>query len=303
MVLPNFLVVGAPKCGTTALYADLSEHPEISVSSMKESHYFRLGFGDLPWNGPGSPPDRSVTTLDKYASLFKLSQGTKAVGEVCPSYFYDPAVPERIKKTLGKIRIIIMLRDPANRAYSHFVYSRMLGCEPEIDFLTAVSKEAERMAANWGEFWYYKEQSFYHDIVVRYQSIFSSAQVLVVLAENYRKQREDTLRQIYRFINVDESFAQKQSSEIRNENTSGLPVNLFMQFFLRRIRPILSNEYTRKIANKKIRMLYNEIIRLGLTKPVMTSGDRAFLVDIFRNDVIKLESLLSCDLASWRSSD
>jgi hypothetical protein len=300
-MLPNFLIVGAPKSGTTSLHVDLMEHPEIILSSKKESHFFRVGFEGLPWNGPGIMPDLSTDTIEKYKKLFISKPGAKAIGEVCPSYFYPPETPLNIKKTLGCIRIIILLRDPSDRAFSQYVYSRMLGCEPEEDFLTAISSEKLRKENNWGEFWYYIHQSFYADIIKRYFNLFGESNVLVLFSDDYLNKRENTLIKLYKFLDVEPNFAKSQSVIKRNENFSGLPKNRFFIFFHKNIRPSLGNKYFKKLMPEKCKYLYRKFIRHSLKKTKMTCKERKQLTMILKDDIVQLEKILGVDLKHWLS--
>jgi hypothetical protein len=129
--LPDFLIVGAQKCGTTSLLAYLTEHPRVSPPIAREVHYFDLSYG----RGPGwyrthfRPPD----------------QPDRIAGESSPYYLFHPLVPERVCRDLPEIKLIVLLRDPVARAFSHYNHERTHGWE-ELSFEQALAREAERLA-------------------------------------------------------------------------------------------------------------------------------------------------------------
>jgi hypothetical protein len=127
--LPTFLIAGAMRCGTTSLNAYLREHPEISVGQPKEVHFFDLNFEQ---------------GTDWYLQHFPGSDASKAVGEATPSYLYFPEVAERIATTLPEVKILLLLRDPVDRAHSHYWHNRSVGRE-ELDFAEAIAAEPERL--------------------------------------------------------------------------------------------------------------------------------------------------------------
>jgi hypothetical protein len=150
-----------------------------------------------------------IDNLEKYKALFADVKTEKAVGEICPSYFADPRTPGHIYDTLGRIKIIIMLRDPAARAFSQFTHARLIGCEPEPSFLKAIALEPTRKSADWGEFWSYLGQSHYAPVLERYFSTFGRENVLVLRHERYVKERQESLQDIYNFIGVIPDVAQQ----------------------------------------------------------------------------------------------
>jgi hypothetical protein len=242
----------------------------------------------------------TVNSFEKYTLLFSGAKTEKAVGEVCPSYFYEINTPKNIKNTLGAIRIIIMLRDPSDRAFSQFSYCRMLGYEPEKLFLRAVAEEPRRMKEKWGELWYYAAQSFYYEVVKRYQDHFTPEKVLVIFHEDYCRKREDTLRAIYRFLEVDEGFASSQKEAKATINFSGQPKNFIVSALYSIARKYLSNSYLSRNCPKIIKNFYRYILSKNFKKIYMKKDERKSLVNIFYSDVLLLEKLLDVKLECWR---
>ncbi len=123
--LPTYVIAGAMRCGTTALNSYLREHPEIAVSSSKEVHFF-----DEKWD----------LGLDWYRGQFPDSDEAVAVGEATPNYMYRPVALDRLRETLPEVKLVVMLRNPADRAYSHYWHDRTRG-RTESEFGDIVARE------------------------------------------------------------------------------------------------------------------------------------------------------------------
>src|SRR4051812_7635701 len=152
MALPDFLVVGAPKAGTTALHVALSQHPQIFMSSPKEPKYFLTDDGVQPVQrgGPGDAQtiSRQVWRRADYEALFDASPSHALKGESSTLYLHDRAAHRRIAATLPDARLVAVLRDPVDRAHSNWTHLRSAGLEPERDFVraTELSKRAPMRA-------------------------------------------------------------------------------------------------------------------------------------------------------------
>jgi len=149
-MLPNFLVIGTAKAGTTSLNQYLRQHPQIYMSPHKAPRFFALEGQPLAFDGPG---DRTrftfVTERAQYEALFDGVSTERAVGEASPWYLYVEQAPERIKHHVAHARLIGVLRDPVQRAYSNFLHARSEGLEPLDDFAAAMDAESERIDRNW----------------------------------------------------------------------------------------------------------------------------------------------------------
>ncbi|WP_076398994.1 sulfotransferase family protein [Insolitispirillum peregrinum] len=298
--LPNFICVGAPKTGTTALHEDMTAHPDVFVTPVKETHFFRLAFDGLPWNGPGTPPPMEIDSLDKYKALFAGVRGEQAIGEICPSYFADPRTPGHIHATLGTVKIIIMLRDPAARAFSQFLHARLIGCEPEPSFLKAIALEPEREAAQWGEFWSYLGQSHYAPVLERYFATFGRDNVLVIRHDHYLRDRENSLREVYQFVGVDPDFARQQLAPKRTVNISGVPSNPLAAFAFRHIEQMA--KIGRVLAPTGLRRKIRAILDRSLTKATLTAEERESIITRLSDDLARVEELTGWDLRDWKAT-
>ena len=147
MTIPNFIVLGAAKAGTTALYHYLGQHPEVCMSRTKETNFLALKDDPLDFRGPG---DRdyitrfSVTTLDGYRDQFRGCGAKPAIGEASPLYLYSPKAPGLIGEVVPDAKLIVILRNPIDRAYSAFLHLVRDGRETVLDFGEALRLEDER---------------------------------------------------------------------------------------------------------------------------------------------------------------
>ena len=133
MTMPNFLIIGAMKSGTTALYYYLEQHPEIYMSPVKEPNFFSSQEQENAAD--------AVTHIGSYQHLFRGVSGEKAIGEASHSYLYDPRAAAEIRSYIPGAKLIATLRNPIDRAYSHFLYMVRSGTEPLDDFAQALREE------------------------------------------------------------------------------------------------------------------------------------------------------------------
>ncbi|TCJ15544.1 sulfotransferase, partial [Rubrobacter taiwanensis] len=184
MTLPDFLVIGAGKAGTTSLYYYLRQHPQVYMSPTKETNFFALEGQRVAFRGPGVEERINawtITELSEYERQFAGVRGERAVGEVCPLYLYSERAAERIKRHVPEVRLIAVLRDPAERAYSSFLMLRRSGREPLEDFAAALEAEDRRVAGGWEYAWHYRRAGYYHEQLSRYYALFDPAQIRVYL--------------------------------------------------------------------------------------------------------------------------
>lgn len=172
MVLPNFLIIGAAKAGTTSLYSYLKQHPDIFMSSWKEPKFFSLEGEKLDFQGPSQIINTdSINNLESYLELFEGVKDETAIGEASPIYLYSPKAPANIKKYIPDAKLIVVLRHPAERAFSSFAHLIRAGYET-LSFEEALEEEPQRIKEKWAPLWYYKEKGFYAQQLERYFELF-----------------------------------------------------------------------------------------------------------------------------------
>jgi hypothetical protein len=217
LTMPNFFIVGAQKAGTTSLYHYLNQHPQVYMSPRKEPHFFEGMHSEFRRPGRRSTP---VSTLAEYQALFEVASDERAIGEASASYLYSPRAPGLIKDSVPDARIIAILRNPADRAYSNFLYCVQVGREPLGNFAEALQAEEARTRDKWGPLWYYKQKGFYYAQVKRYFDTFGRDRVGVWLYEDLRNDTFGILGEVFRFLGIDERFVPDASFEY---NPSGIP--------------------------------------------------------------------------------
>ena len=218
----DFFIVGAPKAGTTSLYHYLDEHHDICMSSDKEPNYFsdeELQQQDMYYG------KSRVETLDIYHSLFDKHSESKIKAEVGVSYLFYKEVPKKIKEYNPNAKIIIMLRNPSHRAFSHYLMDRRLGLVYD-SFEDVIEKKSNHKNA---ELFYqqYIEVGQYADQVSRYLEFFDRKNILFIEYEDFRKDIMNVMNRVYKFLNVE------LSGEInlnQKHNTYSRPKNNFIRF-------------------------------------------------------------------------
>ena len=296
MTLPNFLVIGAMRAGTTALYRFLMQHPRIYMSPIKEPKFFALENHPLDFLGPG---DRARmrrdarTTQESYRELFRGASTESAVGEASTFYLYSTEAPVNIHRRAPNMRLIAVLRHPAERAYSAYLHMVRRGFEPLRDFHAALQAEAERSRAGWApDNWHYRQMGFYATQLERYFSLFDRKQVRVYLYEDFCADPVGTLQDMFRFLGVDPEFVPDVSLRY---NVSGIPRSRRLQALINRPRTALG-----KPLPEAWRLRIGLAVqRWNLTRPAL--GDEVWrdLLEGYREDMLRLEDLIRRDLSGW----
>ena len=165
MTLPNFLLIGAAKSGTSSLYHYFRQHPQIYMSPNKEPSFFAYEGKAIQLTGPGDQDfhaKRIVTDLIDYQALFGDRTNQPAIGEASILYLYAPDAPARIHHYLPDVKLMAVLRNPVDRAFSSYAHLRRDGRESIADFRLALQEEEARIKANWEHQWHYAQLGFYY---------------------------------------------------------------------------------------------------------------------------------------------
>lgn len=206
---PGFLVVGEKRCGTTSLHRYLRAHPQVSgAASAKSAHFFDLNYGrGLDWY-------ERFFTPEPIARLQERRSGPQICGETSPYYLYHPAVPERISNSLGDVKILVLVREPALRAWSHYQYEKAKGTET-LEFADALAAEPERLqgeserllrdpgyVSDAHRAFSYLDRSRYARSLERYLAHFSAEQIHVVQSERLFADPHGELARIHNFLEI-----------------------------------------------------------------------------------------------------
>lgn len=290
-IKPNFLIVGAAKSGTTTLYRWLKQHPDVFLPDWKEPSYFVHDFRVSNWN--------------QYLALFEPGRDKKAVGESSAAYLADPVSPEWIKKELGDIKIIILLRNPVDRIFSMYCYAIMYGYEWISTFENVLIKEDKRLKSKMFRklcphyFWdyIYFRTGLYSEQIKRYLDTFSH--VKVSLLDDLSNNPSKTYSKICDFLGIDSSF----KPGFVPYNASRSPRFVKAQFILQQcLKPFRyrNDPVSRSIA-KLLTSAKDFNIRLG-NKSYMTPEMKKKLSEAYRNDILKVGVLINRDMSNWLCS-
>jgi len=294
----NLFIVGATKSGTTSLHNYLSQHPDIYMSENKEPHYF-VKDEVIEYKGPGDSYIQKLMFVNDesdYQKLFNNNESERIVGESTATYLYYEEAAENIKRYNPEAKIVILLRNPIDRAYSAYMHMRRDGRENELDFITAVELENSRKEQGWMPIWYYKELGLYFDQVQRFLKVFGSENVKIDLYESVKLDWGAYLKDVCNFLDVDASFSFNTRSV---DNISGIPRSHFLHGVLRNqnilhlvSKKLLSRSFRKIIKSKVYSFNINRSEKINLQQ-------RKKMVKLFRDDVEKLSSLGLVDTKVW----
>ncbi len=208
--IPDFLIVGHPKCGTTALYEMLKRHPQIYMPLNKEPWFFAEELHEHTPPRPGGTP----RTLEEYSQWFVDARPEQTVGEASPHYLWSPTAAAHIARVNPDARIIAIVREPASFLRSLHLQFLEVYYETEADLRTAIELEPERRQGRrlprytyWPQLLLYSDHVRYVEQLRRYHEVFPADQVKVLVYEDFRADNEGVVRDVLRFLDVDASLA------------------------------------------------------------------------------------------------
>lgn len=283
-VFPNFFVVGATKAGTTSLYNYLKQHPEIYMSPEKETDFFSEAGTKWKLERTGI----CISSEAQYRALFAGVKDHKAVGEVSPSYLWDAETPVRIKRAVPDARIVISLRNPISRAFSHYLMDvRDRG--QKLNFLQALKQDHYRTDKGWGVSHLYVELGLYYDQIENYFKVFGREHVLVIFFDDLAHNPRVELQKIFRFLGLSGEDASGIDVSTRH-NEFAMPRNKLARY-------LIANSFLRKLGRRFVPpsvrgYVRNHILLKTTEKPEIDSDSRMFLEKIYRAEVEKLSKLL-----------
>ena len=245
MAMPNFIILGCPRAGTSSLYRYLKQHPQIFMSPLKEPHFFS-------YEGEKSPR-WGVSDIEAYRALFKGVVDETVIGEASVWYLYSNTAAERIRYHIPEAKLIANLRNPVERAYSQWAYNVRHNREPITDFGLALQAEDRRIRNN--ELWdfQYLNSGFYCQQIKRFQDAFDSDQLRVYLYEDFKNNPTDMFLDIFSFLGVDDTFMPDMS--IRYNASMLLRSRKIEQFWLKKnfaksiLKPLIPDGLRNYVSN------------------------------------------------------
>ena len=252
------------RSGTSTLARWLGDHPDVFVAPGKELHFFDRYY------------DKG---LDWYRSLFAGSTTESQVGEATPNYLHEPLALRRIAKTLPQAHLLISLRDPIDRAYSHYWHNRSRGKEP-LSFEEALAAEATRTGGDdIDRAWFsYASRGDYMDQIEGLLSLFPREAVHIEIAEEMQTDPATALPRIYRFLGIDDQFLPEAVDR---------KVNAYVEF-----RSVALRRLTRRLPRPLAKPLNRLNAKTGQEYPPMKPATRRMLDDRYREGNRRLAQFL-----------
>lgn len=286
---PDFFIVGSAKCGTTSLWMYLKQHPDIFMPKAlieKEPSYFCHNYG--------------IKNYAAYLSLFDAASTGQAVGEASTAYLTSPESAEWIHRANPRARIIVMLRNPVDRAYSLYRWMVNSGYEWIDSFEAALLAEASRI----NDYFYFNNSQYYYNYLYfssglysaqlsRYYKFFPATKIKLVLLDDLTKEPGGTLRDIYQFLGIDKNF----NAEVKVHNKADIkPCSIWLNNALRQV--------SRRFMGRKIGIAADLLRKANLNLSgkhwdKMSDATRCSLVEKYRLDVSETEKIAEVDLKSW----
>lgn len=285
---PSFFIVGAPKAGTTALHDYLAGHPEVCMSTDKEPNFFsdkEIQMQGLYYNkkNPGNEQE--------YLALFSSQRGHKIAGESSVSYLFYPAVAQRLYNFNPKAKVIMSLREPVGRAFSHYLMDYSLGLV-SYSFDEIVFKEKhDKLSQKYYQ--QYVELGFYHQQVKRYLDLFPADQVLIFFHEELIRNPTNALERLSAFLGVSQF---KTNEGLKPSNVSGTPDLAILKTLYqnRLIRKTVATVFSQKVRNAAKSVLFSK-----KNLPSLDQKTKEYLSTLYADDINELQLLLGKDLKHW----
>jgi hypothetical protein len=298
MALPDFFVAGAPKAGTTAVHAALARHPSLYMSAVKEPKFFLTDGPPPARGGPGDVQTyrEHVWRRDDYEALFDAAPAGKLRGESTPFYLYNRKAQLRIRALIPWARLVVILRDPVERAHSNWTHLWSAGLDPVDDFVLACAQEQDRIAAGWADFWHYTALGRYGEQLEHLYSVFPREQVLVFRYRALIENPAQVLDRICAFLGVPQGAV----TELPRENVTAHPErSLRHRGMSKAVRIASAAGHVLPGVSAVTDSLERLLQRDSPPRQPLTWQQRQELLPRFEADIKLLEVLTGEDFADW----
>ncbi|MBK1827810.1 sulfotransferase family protein [Haloferula rosea] len=302
--MPDFIIIGAAKSGTTSLAQYLGQHSEVCISKLKEARYLAYPEGPPDYRGYGPRGDEIMRiyretmprSMAEYEALFDQALPSQLTGEASPAYLYLEGTAARISELYPDTKVIAILRNPVERAYSSYLHMRREDAE-DVSFREALNLEPSRIAEGAGLPYHYASMGFYARQLAPYFEAFDSSRIAVFFYEDFASRTAEVLAAICRFLDIDDSAA-FDSSERRN--VSGIPVNRSAFNAFNRLKGSLLPKSFKRILPGSLRSGLNKAAsKRLLRKPSIGEEEANRLCELYRKEKQELADLLGVN-PPWR---
>jgi hypothetical protein len=286
----DFIVIGASKSGTTWLAEMLRQHPQVFIPKQKELNYFNQKMGEFP----DLDNVNNTRPVAWYHKFFKEAKPGQLIGDASPGYQWDAKAAENIHRYNPEIKLIAILRNPAERAYSQYTYQLFRGGITGGSFEQALARRPDILRAG-----------LYYQNLQRYYALFPPENILVLLFDDLRADSRAFLRRVEQFLGVAEFYPPSIDQPV---NVTGVPRFRWLNIAITQMRRYIRG---RQWAWMTDFLRYTGLANLGMSlvkKNITRQGDRqppdpqvmAKLRAYFRQDTEQLEAFLQRDLTHWK---
>lgn len=291
--MPNFFVIGANRSGTTSLHEYLGQHPDVFMCPRKEPSYF----------APKSDAERALwpdrqgarLTLDEYRALFAGVRDESVVGESSTIYLTHAATPSLIRAAVPEARLVAILRNPVDRAFSDYSLHRSWGTEP-LSFADAISAELDHEGPVGGRMRGYVLTGFYSRSLERWLGHFPAEQLRIYLYEDLTRDPAGLVRDCFEHLGVDPTFPVDTAA---HRNASRYEPKSRTLDRLGRSR--LAVGARRVLPSAAWTRVRTTVRRANSVRPALPDDVRARLVALYRDDIARTEEIIGRDLSAWRT--
>ena len=293
MKLPNFLIIGVQKAGTTSIYNYLREHPQVFMSQIKETNFLEKNWLDMPLEQRNK---NGIITIEDYQELFSGVTGEIAIGEASPNYlFHYETSAARIKQYVPQAKLIAVLRNPVERAYSDYLMHLRdsINGGNTTSFASQIDNAHKSFTIRKG---------FYADALQHYYQQFSSEQIKVCLYDDLVKDGTAFMQDFYQYLGVDPNFEPDTQKKVQQAK---IPKNQAINNLLQGKNPLRAMAATALKtvmpleARQKIRDRLINLNSQSKKAVPLSAEDRDRLQAIYRDDILQLQDLINRDLSQW----
>ncbi|HEX3295408.1 MAG TPA: sulfotransferase [Nocardioides sp.] len=300
---PDFFLIGAPKAGTSALHAALTQHPGLFLPRVKEPKYYLCGDSPPPaYKGPGDAHSNRewIWQRQRYLDLFDAAPPGTVRGESTPFYLYHRDARRRIAVDRPDAKLIAVLRDPVDRAYSNWMHLRMDGLEPHDDIVEAVRREPRRVDAGWAPFWHYQRLGMYGRQVADLLDHFPREQLLLLRYRQLVDEPDRALDRVCAFVGVPPLSAPEVPRDNSRRFVQESPRTRAIGALIR-TGATVGQFFPPQVWRRVSRPLVDQLQRGGDgARPRLTPEQRATLLQPHLPDIELLERLTGESFAEWK---
>ncbi|NRB59550.1 MAG: sulfotransferase [Winogradskyella sp.] len=300
----NLFIVGAAKSGTTSLYNYLIQHPDVFFPKVKEPNFYSdiESEDPLAYKRPKKGMfyhNKVIKNREVYYSLYKEANNFKILGDASPSYLWDKGAAKKIHTDFPKAKILIILRNPIERTFSHYLMNLKGGIEKDSNALRAFKRDEKIIRKVWGDgkVLLYKELGLYSRQVQSYFEIFGKENVKVMIYEEFFHDTDIGLSKILAFLDLPNNYTFNTETI---HNTFSVPKNDFAKLLIR-LKSKMS--FLKGFFPNNSKVFINKTVLFKPSKkPKMNDEVRVYLQNIFKKDIEALEKVLEKDLGIWKET-